>query len=64
MICGVSKIGIYIRLIDKTTGGIGNRADETPQSLCDSSPINKQGSRWGEEAMRLLGDEAMRRLGD
>ena len=48
MICGVSKIGLYIRLIDNTIGGIGNRAEETPQSLCDSSPINKQGSRRGD----------------
>ena len=60
MICRVSKIGVYIRLIDKTTGGIGNRADETPQSLCDSSPIDKQGSRWGDKAKRRGGEEAMR----
>ena len=56
MIYGVSKTGVYIRLKRNTRGGIGNRADETPQSLCDSSPINKQGSRCGEEVRRRLGE--------
>ena len=45
MICGVSKIEIHIQLKDNTIGGIGNRAEETPQSLCDSSPINKTGEQ-------------------
>ena len=52
MIYGVSKIGSNTRLKDKTTGGIGNRGERTPQSLCDSSPINKQGSRWGDKAKK------------